>query len=300
MRVFWGIVWIAAGLIIFGFFIGWWGTDDPPETENQIVENQIVSGPQYTPPPARTTMRSEREERPLYWFFRDLFGGIDDGLTEGRLEMQEQVSDVEMNLTGNGNDNLIFLDRLTDARASSPESPVRRRSIRAIIDSPVTDSEGRRAGSVYDILIDPSTGAAEIIIVEMGGKQIAMSYDRVMRQTPQGNTLVDADGRRLVQRTDFDYTPDDLRGNMSLRMLTHGQVLDVDGNAMGQIGSVIFENGRVQEVYFKVRRAMTPTPRETYLIPLRETKLIQNPDGYDVQLDAEQTRAIAAEVLDGQ
>ncbi len=291
-KVFWGIVLVGGALVFAGMFLGWSPTGDQ-DAATQRTERAAGD-------PAAT--RDREGKSPVYWFFHDLFAGIDDGLEDGFVARYNDVDEVDMGgLGGAGGEvttpteALIWLDRYAEAE----DDEAAPNSISAVIGSTVMNRRGDIAGEIHDIIIDPANGEAETVIVDIGAKQVPMSYERVMLQNPQGDTWLDADDRLLVRKPDFDYeTVLNSEEMISLRLLAGGEVLDFQDNIIGQIETMIFDNGEVQQLYFRLRPSIPAEQPRSYLIPLQDTQIIRNPDGYDVRLNRQQTEDIAEDILE--
>lgn len=100
---------------------------------------------------------------------------------------------------------------------------------------------------------------------------------------------------KLEEKPEFYYNNNyDNERYFSLRHLRGGQVLDFEGNVAGQIDTVIYENAEAQNIYFSLKPVLNPLNSPVrFGIPYQAVDVIENPDGYDIQLSKKQTINLA-------
>jgi sporulation protein YlmC with PRC-barrel domain len=185
-----------------------------------------------------------------------------------------------------------------------PEMAERAQPAAGIINSFVWDNRGENAGKIQDILIDKSTGRAQAILVREDNSFYAqdlalLEFDTVQSQEEDGDIHITISEDTLEQQPDFNY--DALRQDenfLSLQNLERGQVLDVDGNVVGNIENVFYRNAEVQRIYFRIAPALVPAGGDQILsLPYESGEIVDTADGFDIQLTRDQTIALAEALL---
>jgi sporulation protein YlmC with PRC-barrel domain len=171
-------------------------------------------------------------------------------------------------------------------------------SLRDVVTSEVFDRKGTKTGRVHDIVIDKRTGEASAIIVNETGisyqkKLKEVSFKEVVKQAPEGEVTLSATTDELSEENEFIYTELD-PNTISLRLLRSAQILDDQGKVAGEVDAVIYENAEAQAIYFTVIPTLAKA-KETkpFRLPYEAVNIVKNADGYDVQLNKEQTEAVA-------
>lgn len=282
-----GIV-LAIGLVggflfwYYGFFSG----------------EKIIRGPE-TNIPEKKVVYIDKPENPypegthkntVYGFFYSLMGGAAHG-----------VEDSPLNLPGDPDERTIeALNTLEEhAHRLANIDDNYSQSIRDVVGSEVVGRKGDKAGNIHDIVVHKETGEAQAIIVDEAGNSYnrelaALSYDRVLKQDKDGNVLMTVTDNKFEKNREFAYSKMDDTKYVSLRHLRDGQLLDDQGEVAGQVNAIIYQNAEAQKIYFTIKPSLTPTKKLLeFGLPFEDVKIIQNPDGYDVQMTKEQTESLA-------
>lgn len=319
-------------LIAGGVFIGWYFftpeektiPDDQVviarvENENVVIEpkeNEFSLEAELNDPQMPGNSYPEETGRSLvYDFFYKMFGGIKHGAEDNphNLNNVEQLDDFNMDKGAKGNVAVaLAIDKYAEENATATQKEeetapkiIPRHSLYDAINSKVYDEDGALSGSLYDILVNKETGQAQAVIVRedetrYGRDLKAIGFERVMKQKTDGDVTLNVTERQVEGAPEFEYETIKRENYVSLRNLQDGQILDYQGEVAGEIDAVIYENAEAGNIYFTLRKALTPNGApSTFSIPFSEVKIVENPDGYDIQLNKEQTEALAATLFKG-
>lgn len=308
---------IVIGLFLFGAFFGWFFFGGSPE-ENEVHQEQAQAyestnseGDPFVPPPGEEQMPESHYQEGsgrsgIYNFFYQMFGGIDDGLEDNPLNL-ENVSHVDdLNIDTK---RLFHKDEAPalsagsgstgDARQLERESQSENNHfVNDVIGSDVFDVKGLNAGKIFDIIINKESGEGRAIIVSDDNKRYerslsAISFKRIADQEKDGDTMVTVTEEKIEDSPDFNYSSLNDEKYISLRLLDSGQVEDFEGNVAGEIDAVIYEEELVQSIFFKVRPEFVQTDMDTFQIAFKDADIVRGEKGYNVRLNKEQTLKLA-------
>lgn len=281
-------IFMAIVLIIgFIYIILWWSSE--PET-NQNLDQRVVLEEQM--PGNRYPDGSVRGG--IYDLFYKIFGGIEDGLEDNphNLNNVDHLDDFNLN-QGNvvlkGKTPIKTVEPVEGTVVPKPEDGYKY-SVYDIIGSKVQGVEVQNTGKVHDILIHKDTGKAKGIVLNDEGVYYdrdlkILKFKNVLHQTPEGEVEMMITEDIIKDRPEFDYQAVVNSEYISLRNLRDGQVLSHDGDFLGQIDAVIYQNAEAQSIYFKLQSSL-------FKIPYDAAKIIENSDGYDIQLTEKQTESL--------
>jgi hypothetical protein len=86
----------------------------------------------------------------------------------------------------------------------------------------------------------------------------------------------------------------------SFESMFDGKILDYQGRVAGDIAAMRYDDGEIQNFIFILKETLTPEDEtRRYTVPEDEVKVVQDGDMFFVQLNKEQTDALAAELYDG-
>lgn len=272
------VVLAVGGFVTWYFFI----SPDNGTPVNSQAAAQRAPGNEYDPQTGQSS---------FYNFFHKVFSGIGDGLDTSRMNIGEP-------------DDEFRLEALSEVEQQAEKLAPRlddgfQYSMKDVVGSRVMGEDGNQAGQVHDIVIDKETGEAQAIIVDKDGTYhnqglSRLTFENVQVQDPSGAVLATLSGDDLGEKPRFSYA--DMGDKyISLRHLRDGQVLDHNGDVAGQVSTVIYQNAEVQRVLFALKPSLTGG-RDVGLFgfPYENVTVVENPDGYDIQLTEEQTRSLAS------
>lgn len=74
----------------------------------------------------------------------------------------------------------------------------------------------------------------------------------------------------------------------------NGKILDYEGRVAGDISAIKYDDGEIKSFNFILNQALTPADKDRrYTIPEDEVKVVQDGDIFFIQLNKEQTQALA-------
>jgi len=219
--------------------------------------------------------------------------GVDaDGLADSMKEFFTNIGDTQDNVVTE----MVEAQQTYDDPATAPDGY--RHSMSSIRGSRVFGSDGDPAGEIDDIMVDMESGKARAVIVDKGGHAfsrdiVALNFDDVAKQAPDGAVRMVIDDDRLEAMQDFEYGRLEKRGYISLNDLEDGQLIDYKGKIVGQIDAVIYTNAEARTLYFRPRPTLRDEGLPDFYLPFEEANIIRNEDGFDVKLTKSQTAALA-------
>lgn len=255
------------------------------------------AAPQAATPASTAPARSD-EPSAVQRFFEDMFSGADDGLDPDDMNLDE-ASPVEHAVRAQ-------LSLQEQAQSMSRGAGGYRHSLYDVIDAQVIDESGQDVGEITDILVNQDTGAARTLILDEDNHTIArdlkdIQFSRVFKQAPDGTTRLSISDSAVEEKPGYSYAADEPGKYISLRRLRGGQLLDFEGNVAGQIDAVIYGNAEAQGLVIDLRptldRADSRTGNFHFFLPFSEADFVENPDGLDIKLTKEQTRALAQQLF---
>lgn len=298
-------------LLVVGAFVGWYFYAPEIEERNAIAvdSEQVVDEPELPQAPGNEYAESTGRSR-VYNFFYRMFGGIEDGLEENPHNLQniehiDQLNiDVDDHFSG-GAEGILAVNQYfyrLEQRAENVDDNYRHSAF-DVVGSKVVGIKGDKAGEVHDILIEKETGKALSVIIDEDGQAYErdlalLRFKRVDVQQPDGDIRMTITEDTLEDKSAFNYGKIDAAKFISLRALRNGQIIDVDGNIVGQIDAVIYQNAEAQQVYFELRPAIAAqTSEDIYGLPYNAINVVKSADGYDIKLSKKQTEALATTVF---
>lgn len=279
----------------FFFFLKWLSADR--EQANQLSDNRSV----YTDRGLNSLENNEdvdEDKSIVYGFFHDFYEGMQDGVNDAN-ERFSQVGHMGQNQR-KVNSALQLQQYYKDHSSSHDDGYIH--SIYDLVGSDVFGRDGREAGSLYDIIVNKETGEAKALVIDKDQMYAeldlkSIDFSNVVKQVPQGDARASLTDIKITQKPDFYYKAMDHKKYVSLRHLRNGQILDYQGKVAGQIDAVIYENAEVQKIYFRLKdNLVPPMKQDVFAIGFDAVKIVTNPDGYDIQLNKEQTRALAQQL----
>lgn len=175
-------------------------------------------------------------------------------------------------------------------------------SLDRIMSGEVTDAEGRRAGKVHDILIHKETGKATAIIVRKDGSYYdrdlsVLTFGHVKKQAEDGDVEMTVTKDSIEEQNAFTYNDLNQDAYISLKDLKDGQILDYEGNVVGSINTILYQNAEATKIYFTLAANMQqPARPKTFALSYDNIEIVRNPDGFDIQLSKDQTEALAEDI----
>lgn len=304
-------------LILFGLFFGWLflGQSDG-EIEQKEPPVEEVANEEFAPPPSSQETNDDHEEGTedrdsVYGLFNEMFGGIEGGLENSPHNLEnvdyfDKLNIDRQKLMGDSSPNEgRASSQSRDATQSSQQKSVYRHSAMSVMGSEVYDYEGRKTGNIQDILINKETGKARVVIMDEEGKSryerrlAALHFEDVLKQEADGDVMVTQSKEIIEDAPDFDYSSIKDTNYVSLKALSDGQLLDFEGKVAGQIDAVIYENAEIQNIYFTLRPVLVQGQEERkFYLPFEEITIVENTDGYDIQLSKAQTEALAEQLFE--
>jgi len=282
--ILWGFLIVVIGIIGVIFFILM------PNNENKNGGSQS----------------DQSDQSFAYELSRDIFSGIEDGLENNPHNLDNVESIDQFNL----DTNLVRSGTSADLNAGvAVERTLNkfeqiddnyRYSVFDVIGSEVRGKGNNLAGNIDDIIIDKSTGEASTIMVALDGagqKQYsALGINSIKFQR------LDGDIKAELTESELDRLKPHIASNsndlISLRSLRNGQLLDDQGAVAGEIEAIIYLNAEIQRLYFELLPRLTPQKTKIrFALPFEDLNIVNNVDGYDVQLTTEQTRDLAESLM---
>ncbi len=315
-------LWLGFAAILIGSFLAWFFFKPSPEGPPR--KTQVTKAPQLPGNPYEEgTGRSG-----VYDFFYKVFGGIEDGLDDNphNLSNVERLDDQNIDpdtlvkdpgtstsppvgVQGNkGIDAALALKEklrhyetengVPGAAGKTQKAAEYRHSLYDVFGSRVFDRNGNGAGSVYDILVNKKTGKARAIIIREDESRYArdlsaVDFRNVWKQEEGGEAMVKLTEEQIEQDPEFNYADLNKDDYISLRHLQGGQLLDMDGKVAGDIDAVIYQNAEAQNIYFTLRPVLAQYGISKFQIPFDKVKIVESPDGADIQLSKKQTEELA-------
>lgn len=287
------VVWLGAALLLIGGFAGWFflsaHAQDAPE--NIAQANEFPAGNE------QVQAQSQEGDSMVENIIDEMFstnietdaGGPNSGIVSNSPSVDSAIE--------------AHLDLQRQAQALTRTDDGYRNSFFDVLGADVQDKNGETMGQLYDILVNSKSGEAQTLIISNGDNTSALDlksidFANVFTQNAQGMTKLNFDESAISDSNAFDYTAERGDETISLRRLKSGQFLDVDGMVAGQIDAIIYGNGEAQGVVLNLRRGLESESVDNFFLNMSEANIVENPDGLDVQLSEEQTRAIAERVFD--
>lgn len=286
-RSVWAIFLFVIGLILVGAFILWYAGFFGSQEKMAQTESES-GGAVFESYDSRYPAESGKDS--VYSFFRSLFSGASSGVANSPINLPESLKERSLEAMTTLEDNAQAIASIDDGYSYS---------LYDVVGSDVVDIKGRRAGNVHDIIVDKETGEAGAVIVDEKGqsyrRELAfLSYQKVQKQEASGRVTLTVTDNKFEDNKEFRYTKLNEEGYVSLRNLRDGQVLDDQGKVAGQIEAVIYENAEAQTIVLKLKPSLTPKNKgREFSLNFEDANIIQNPDGYDIKLTAEQTEDLA-------
>ncbi len=225
---------------------------------------------------------------------------------KSRLAINRAMNTVEP-VTKTGTSNALITAGMAQDTVISPSPPTPapppalplRNSLSGLLEKPAFDETLQIRGIVEDVLVDGADGQARMIIVRSPERdqRVAFDYSAIMTRNDEGVVM-----SRSARPDAFEYARVFSAENepVSLRILTGSDILDVDGNVIGTVTNVTFDEDMADQIFFSVA---DPNPEDEnvsglyYQIPFGNIRIRTDPGGYNVQLDEEQTAHIARTIL---
>jgi len=292
---------IVLALVLVGLFTAWYffggGEAGRPERQEASLSREI--------PDSRYAEGSGRDT--VYDFFFKVFGAAEEGLDESPHNLQnvEQVGQFNIDEPGALDEQIdvaLFIDQYSRAAALQNRQPVRGDPVLYAFDrimgAEVYDEQNNPAGTIYDILIHKKTGEAREIIINndeaLYRQDLAsVRFKDVFKQEPEGDIRLAVTEQSIETRPEFNYTEATDEMYVSLRHLRDGQIIDHNGEPVGAIEALIYQDAEVQNIFFTLRPLLARHGPSFYQLALEEAQSKKRKDGYDIQLTEEQTENIA-------
>lgn len=286
-------------VFLIGGFTAWFFFTPDEDTQSKMpyyAEGTQKPGNEYEAGSGRSA---------VYNFFYNVFGGIDDGLEDNphNLENVERIDqfDIDVDMMDD-EEAVIAVEEYAERRAAllaSIQEDDFRHSFLDVEGSDVIGRKGDRVGKIHDVVVHRETGMAKAIVVDEDGSRYerdlaAVRFKRITRQSPDGDVRLTIAEERVEAKPEFYYQDMNEDDYVSLRHLRHGQILDYRGEVAGQVEAVIYENAEAQNIYFALKPRLVPAGKpRVYGLPFEEVNIVENPDGFDIQLTREQTESLA-------
>lgn len=166
---------------------------------------------------------------------------------------------------------------------------------------------GETVGQINDILVNPVSGDAAVIIYSLSGEEdmanpvlYRVGYEDVAVRETGGDFRVNVEESRLLNRPQFEYNPQVLGQFISLKYLRQAELIDSYGEVVGEMREVTFRNNRADQVIFRLDSSLAPTQPRRFSMPFGNAHIVWERDGYNLQLTEQQTAALAAQLYVGQ
>jgi sporulation protein YlmC with PRC-barrel domain len=298
---------IAIALFCLGGIVSWFFMGDHTVDDNIDNTDVTVSQQMDTSNQAPGNEYAEGSGRSAtYDFFYAMFGGIEEGLEDNphnlkNVEHIDQMNfDADEVMSGTTSPSLALKDA-TAAKATNAQvrsKTIYRHSMHDVVGSRVIDKNGKNAGEIYDVMVNKETGAGKAIIIQEDESYYerdlkAIGFKAVDKKQKDGDTFLTITEDALEKKQEFEYTEGMKEKYVSLRRLSDGELIDFEGNVAGNIEAVIYQNAEAQNIYFSLRPGLTGKNTPDFSLPFEEVKIIESPDGLDIQLNEEQTKALA-------
>lgn len=306
------------GILIVGMFAGWFFFGSSPETDDAYVVTQsgevIEAETEADLPPLNGNPYEDGSgQSATYNFFYKMFGGIEDGLDDNphNLKNVEQIDDFNIDtdeLFDNDKKDILTIEQHAAAQRERLEAQNKdqyQHSVFDVVGQEIYDFKGLRAGMIHDIIVHKNTGEARAVIAREDDARYerelkAIQFNNVFKQENDGDVMLSVSEDTVEEKSAFNYAKLNDNEYVSLRHLRDGQLLDFEGNVAGQIDGIIYQNAEVQNIYFQLRPVLAKEGFAKFQLPFGELNIVNNPDGYDIQLDKEQTDALANALFNDQ
>lgn len=298
---------IAIALFCLGGIVSWFFMGDHSVDDNTTNNDVIVTGEAVTPDQSPGNEYAEGSGRSAtYDFFYAMFGGIEEGLEDNphNLKNVEHIDQMNFDagaVMGGQSSPSLALKNATAAKATKAQvrsKTAYRHSMHDVVGSRVIDKNGKNAGKIYDVMVNKETGAGKAIIIQEDESYYerdlkAVGFKTVNKKQEDGDTFLTIAEDTLEKKQKFEYTEGMKEKYVSLRRLRDGELIDFEGNVAGNIEAVIYQNAEAQNIYFSLRPGLTGKNTPDFSLPFKDVKIVESPDGLDIQLNEEQTKALA-------
>jgi len=288
-------------------FVGWYlfGTSSDGNKQDRTIAENSQQMPQN--PYDENTGRSG-----VYNFFYKMFGGVEEGLEDSphNLSNSEQLVD-DYNPDGGMDDMIsasIAIENYAEqrsARLQALKEDGYRHSVFDVVGSEVYDRKGVKAGAIFDVLVNKSTGKARAVVVKEDESRYerdltTIRFKKIVKQQESGEVLLTVTEEKVEEKPDYNYSSLEDKNYISLRLLRGGQLLDFENKVAGQIDAIIYENAEAQNTYFTLRPVLAQQGISKFYLPFEDTNIVENPDGLDIRLTKEQTKALSKALFEDQ
>ncbi|MAI61804.1 MAG: hypothetical protein CBB87_04815 [Micavibrio sp. TMED27] len=278
----------TVSLIAVGAFVSWYFL-----SPGKSVEETRTNSPQanITSQAPGNDYEQGTGQSGLYNLFYKMFSGIGDGLNTNQFNLDTNSG------SGSSVETMLALENYYDRIENIDDGY--RYSIYDVVGSDVVGRKGEKTGEVHDILINIETGEARAVIVDQNangyyGRDLTrLNFKNISTQQSDGDVQATVTEDTLEDKKEFLYENTDDRF-VSLRHLRSGQILDFEGNVTGEVDAIIYRNAEAQRIFFAIKPTLSPTGEsQLFGLPYEAVNVVENPDGYDIQLTKEQTKSLA-------
>lgn len=150
---------------------------------------------------------------------------------------------------------------ISEKNAMSEATYDSRITAKGLINQPINNAEGKKIGTLKDIILDHD-GKAAIAVVSDGGfvgigdKLAAFDYNLLMRQDANGDVIMPISEDAVSKVAEFSYEPKDASDKVrvipengySVSEMLKGKLVNPKGEAMGNIENITFIGGHASSV----------------------------------------------------
>lgn len=279
--------------VIILLFAGWYFFDYGESETNIVYSQEQLAGQAPGNPHAPDSGRSA-----VYNFFYNVFEGINDAV--GGANPDNLDAGVDIPATGGMSDQeaLVALEQFY-RQFDGQDSNTQTQSAFDVLGSSVLNEGGQKVAHLYDIIIDKSSGQAQRFVLDRNtAEDQGNDPDLVVMPFAQINMPVSDEIMAFgLEMTDFQNAPDftyendfNAQDTISLLYLRNADIQDYQGNIIGQVDTVLFENAGAQTIYFSLTSPVgTDIPAQEFMISYNALDVVQVPDGYDLKLSRVQS-----------
>lgn len=169
----------------------------------------------------------------------------------------------------------------------------------------VHNAKGEGIATVKDIILDRD-GKASMIVVADGefigmGKQAAFDYNAITRMNADGDFIMPITEAMIANAAEFSYDREDYSDNVrvvpsngySVAELLDGQLVDEKKETVAEIDNISLQNGTATQLIVGFDKILG-LGGEKATIGFDAAEVVQDGDGYDFQLSANQTAQFEA------
>ncbi len=225
---------VSASIVSIGLAMPAIAADQQAGTVEQKVNDR---GPEVT-----------KEEIKQGW--EDSKKAVSDTAEDISQAVEEKYDDIKATMVDDDNGPQTVFKNQIYAGASSARSLIGKR---------VKDQQSAEVATVHDIIVDQGDDASLLILSDdgffgMGGKLVALKYDKVVNSTDRAETLKTVSKDTIKDVAEFSYTPKAGKTSLmstksvSLAKALKGTLVDTQQKKLASIENVIMKDGKADKL----------------------------------------------------